>query len=115
MKIETREIYKCEHCNKLYQIKRYCEAHEKICIQNPDNNRACYNCSHLIKQRTTHYYDAYDGEHSEEVNILFCTKLEIYLYPPKVEHKKNWYELGDELNEPMKRECKHQNKTMYYD
>jgi len=49
MKTETKEIYKCEYCNKLYQIKSACIRHEPLCYKNPENIPACYNCSHLDK------------------------------------------------------------------
>ena len=53
MKTETKEIYKCEHCNKLYQLKNWCLVHEKACSKNPDNDRACFGCQYLTKQNET--------------------------------------------------------------
>lgn len=101
MKIETREIYKCDHCNKLYQRKHACEKHEIMCSKNPDNFRACFGCKHLTKVEVPiqGYYWEY------EANVLYCSKLEKYLHPPKVEHKGNALDFG-RLNEPMPRECK---------
>jgi len=68
MKIETKEIYKCEHCNKLYQIKSKCLEHEKTCSKNPDNQRACFGCRHLEKKNYTIYEDhPYSGELERKV------------------------------------------------
>jgi len=106
MKIETKEIYKCEHCNKLYQIKNKCLEHEKICGKNPDNQRACFGCGNLEKKNCTIYQDSYIGEVERKVELLYCSKINSFLYPPKVEHKKNWYETDPIENKPMPRTCK---------
>lgn len=107
MKTETKEIYKCDHCNKLYQRKHACILHEKYCSRNPDIERACFNgCAHLHKQVVDYYSDTGYGEIHEELNLLHCKHKNIYLYPPKSEAKKNWFELGGEdINEPMPKEC----------
>ena len=106
MKIETKEIYKCEHCNKLYQIKSYCLKHEISCHKNPDNYRVCFSCNHLEKKNYTLFFDMPDGSEMErKVDLLFCPKIGSFLYPPKVEHKGNAYELFD-TNKPMPRTCK---------
>ena len=106
---ETKEVYKCEHCRKLYQIKRFAEAHEKSCNKNPDNFRACHSCIHLVKKPITIQYDENGyGTDERTVDILYCPVIGTYLYPPKVEHKDNAFELGDELNSPMPKECEEQ-------
>jgi len=108
---ETKEIYKCEHCRKLYQIKRFAETHEKSCTKNPDNWRACHQCTHLGKRTTTIYYDTgYGGEQEEKLDLLYCSKLDTFIYPPSVEHKGNCHELGDDTNKPMPKECEDQKK-----
>lgn len=106
MKTETKEIYKCEHCNKLYQLKHWCLYHEKMCGKNPDNDRACFGCNHLTKKRETVYYDTWNGESTIKVDLLYCDKLDTFLYPPKVEHKGNMYETSPQENRPMPRTCK---------
>lgn len=55
---QTKEIYKCEHCRKLYQIKRFTELHEKMCNKNPENQRACFTCKFLEKKETALCYDS---------------------------------------------------------
>ena len=105
MKIELREIYKCDHCKKLYQRKNACEKHEKSCTKNSDNFRACFGCKYLTKKTETidngsQYYP------ERRVDLLWCNKLGHFLHPPKVEHKGNAIETG-ELNEPMPKECEH--------
>lgn len=106
MKIEIKEIYKCGYCNKLYQIKSFCEKHEIQCHKNPDNYRQCLDyCPHLSKQKTTLYYDTYQGEDERIVNVFYCEKNECFLYPPKVEHKNNPLDIDN--NESMiKAGCK---------
>jgi hypothetical protein len=105
---QIKEIYRCEHCNKLYQIKNACAKHEELCLKNPKNFRACLNgCVHLNKKTTEISYDAPDGgERYREVELLHCDKLNTFLYPPKVEAKKNWYETSDTENNPMPKVCK---------
>jgi len=103
---ETKEIYKCEHCKKLYQLKHFALRHEQSCTKNPANWRACFGCVHLGKRETKVYHDSpFGGEQVQTVEILYCPKKEVFLYPPKVEVKKNMYDLGDDLNEPMPMEC----------
>jgi len=107
MKIEIKEIYRCEYCNKLYQRKYAAIQHEKICKKNPDNKRACmvngFVCDHLTKKRAWYHYP--DEENKCEVNLLYCEYKKIFLYPPKIEVKGNWFELDEELNEPMPKQC----------
>ncbi len=105
MIVETKTIYKCEYCGKLYQRKYFAERHESMCVKNPDNERVCFGCPYLIKKTVSIYFDTYNGEVEENRTLLYCEEKDIYLYPPCVEVKKNWFELGDELNEPMKKEC----------
>ena len=105
MKTETKEVYKCEHCNKLYQLKKWCLLHEKSCSKNPDNDRACFGCRHLTKKSETICCDTRYGEREIKLDLLYCKKLDTFLYPPKVEHKGNMYETESEGNKPMPRTC----------
>lgn len=102
---ETKEIYKCEHCKKLYQLKKYCLLHETTCKKNKENHRACFGCNNLTKKTETIVYDTGYGESQRKVDLLYCTKLDIFLYPPKVEHKGNQYETHPKENKPMPKEC----------
>lgn len=112
MKSEKRMVYWCDYCNKRYLSKGWCERHEKRCDKNPENNRACFNCIHLEMDNDAKvYWDDFRGmEHEQTVNAYYCKKLEKYLIPPKAEHKGNAYEFGNALNEPMPKECEHQNE-----
>lgn len=50
MKIETAQIYKCDHCGKVQFRKCDMSKHEKWCKLNPNNRHACYEfCKHLVK------------------------------------------------------------------
>lgn len=102
---ETKEIYKCEYCRRVYQIKRFAEAHEISCVKNPDNHRACFGCKHLNKRDHVLHCNTPIGEFTRTVNICHCAKKGIFLYPPKVEHKETSFDLGNELNEPMPKNC----------
>ena len=106
MKIETKEIYKCDHCNKLYQIKNWCAKHEISCSKNPENDRPCFGCKHLDMVTEDLYYDTFQGESVRKVNIFRCTKLDNFLHPPKVEFKGQAFDFGAALNESLPKECK---------
>jgi hypothetical protein len=106
MKIETKEIYKCDHCNKLYQIKSACVKHEEACSKSMVNQRPCFSCHNLIKKETTIYDDNWDGsESSKTVNLFYCENKKHFLYTPQNEIKQNRFELGDEENVPMPKQC----------
>lgn len=102
---ETKEIYKCEHCKRIYQIKRFAESHEIACSKNPDNIRACFGCKNLVKKDKSLFFDTYCGEREVNYNLCYCSKKEMFLYPPKVEHKGTELDLVDETNEPMPIKC----------
>lgn len=107
MIIETKEIYKCEYCKKLYQMKHFCEVHEKQCAKNPNNYRICFGCEFLCKKRTHITIDNEYVTHKEPLDLLYCRKIESFLYPPKVQHKSNMFDLGDKDNIPMRIDCKY--------
>jgi len=107
MKIETKEIYKCEFCNKMYQVKRFAIIHEAGCFKNPENKRACLDCIHLTKKKIEimqgYHYDG--SESNRNVELFYCSAMNKFIYPPQSEAKKNYFDLGDEINEPMPKEC----------
>lgn len=83
------------------------ENHEIACKKNPNNWRVCFECIHIKKQKVSIYEDTYIGEVETVVELLYCSKIDSFLYPPSVERKGNAFELGDDLNEPMRKECEH--------
>ena len=89
--------YKCDHCGKFYQREKMCERHEKACNKNAENWRACSGCKFLSKKRVTTI--------KGEKDLFFCSKKDIFLHPPKSEHKGNVFDLGDTPNLPMPKEC----------
>lgn len=106
MIIETKEVYKCEYCRKMYQLKRFAESHEEMCVKNPENQRACFGCKFLDKKETVLYYDSpMGGELTRKVSLCHCSKKEIFVYPPKVEIKGNVFDLGYDINEAMPKKC----------
>jgi len=79
---KVKEIYICEHCRKLYQIKRYCEEHEPKCRKNPENHQRCLDgCMFLEKKQTTFHFDTFRGSDYTEVEILFCNAKTEGVYP----------------------------------
>lgn len=106
MKIETKEIYKCDYCRKLYQIKKWCKLHEPVCRKNPLNKSKCFEgCIHLTKKSIIHYVDNPDGDNEERREILYCKVKKQGVYP-------NWIsglesaDIEDELpNNVMPKEC----------
>ena len=105
MVIKETTIYICEHCRKVYQRKNACEHHEKWCIQNPENHRACHDCSHLKMKSNTIYRDTWQGEIEETVKALYCEKRDVYIIPLNAESKGNAYEFEDKENLPMFKQC----------
>jgi len=109
MKTKTTEIYICDHCKKWYQRKWLCEKHEKRCSYNPDNQRACFGCVYVEMKNETigsGISNTLTGEEEEmNVQVLFCSKKQHYIYPPKAEHKGNAFDMGDYENLPMPKEC----------
>ncbi len=54
MKTKTMEVYFCDYCNKLYQLRHACEKHEQYCKKSPANQHKCFEfCEHL--ERTLAY------------------------------------------------------------
>lgn len=109
MKIETKEIYKCEYCKKLYQIKKACEQHEKGCKKRPDYLRPCHDCKILKKIDAGAYSPYYDA--TANVKVLFCEAINSCVFPPSVSAKGNAFELPDYTNIEMPKECEHQVST----
>ena len=106
MKTETREIYRCDHCKKIYLLKRYCEAHELKCRKNPKNKQKCLEgCSYLIKKEISYTWDAYDGEHESKREILYCTKKKEGVCPYWIDGLLEEDIIGAIPNNPMPFEC----------
>ena len=110
MIIETKEVYKCEFCRKLYEKKYFAERHEENCKLNPKNDRACLGCPILRKVTATYIYDDYIGQRDTKVSVLYCEAINKCLYPPGVERKGNAYEIlyvnnEEKLNDSMPKEC----------
>jgi len=116
MKIETKEIYKCDFCNKLYQRKWLCEKHEASCKKRPDYLRPCHDCKILKKvdEIVPSGYPGYSGcEGERTVSILFCSKKNCYIYPPSVAAKGNKFETGNKDNIEMPKECELYEKSNF--
>ena len=109
MKTETREIYKCDYCNKAYQLKRFCAQHEIACKKRPDYLRPCHSCKNLEKVRETilaGYGGDMNGNEAERVvEVLFCNKIDCFIYPPSVAAKGNAFDMGEKLNVEMPKGC----------
>lgn len=106
MKSKTKEVYYCEHCDKHGLSKLKMELHEKVCSKNPVNDRPCFHCRHLDKKEAEINGNYYNGsEWERKVDLLYCTKKKMFLYTPKNQIKGNQFDLGDDENNPMPKEC----------
>lgn len=106
MKTETKEIYKCDFCRRLYQIKGAAIKHEIRCGKNPANHTACFGCANLTKKTIDIYSDRWDGgEIVRDVSVFFCKVKQICMHHPISRHKKTVFDLGDFENEQMPIEC----------
>lgn len=115
MKTEIKEVYKCEHCNRLYQRKHHCLNHELGCKKRPDYLRPCHNCKLLKKVKATAWdIDEYGDEYGKVVDVLFCEKLDCFIYPPSVAAKGNAFEM-ERLNVEMPKECEFYLEKKYDD
>ena len=107
---ETREVYKCEHCRKMYQKKHFCEKHEPRCNENPVNDRPCFSCKHLEKVETLAIGFHYDGSDYEyKANVLRCSLKDTCLIPPIANHRGNHLDLIED-NEDMPLTCDKQQR-----
>ncbi len=101
--MKSINAFKCDFCSKLYQLERFAISHEKSCTKNPENDRACFNCSNLSKE--SFEIDNGDEYHRPfQVKLLYCKAKKICVHPPSVEYKGNAIETG-EPNDPMPKEC----------
>ena len=106
MIIEIKTIYKCEFCKKKYFRKYACISHEDFCFHNPVNDRPCFHCRHLCKMEKTIYFDNPDGSESEsKYSFLYCEAKREFIHSPQTELKGNAYDLGDDSNYPMPKQC----------
>jgi hypothetical protein len=115
MKIQENVIvYQCEHCSKKLFRKHAMINHEESCKSNPENMRACHYCTFLTKQTCevpSGYPDYFGREGERQVELLFCGKINSYLYPPSVTAKGNSFETGDLSNVEMLKECEFENSS----
>jgi hypothetical protein len=104
MKTENREIYRCEHCAKVYLRKCFCEIHEQACPKNPSNHRACASCKHAGWKTQPLGARLYSGA-NRDVSAPFCVKKNVFLLPPKAEARGNKYKFDKYENIRMPVEC----------
>lgn len=106
MKTETKEVYKCDHCRKLYQVKSACIKHEPKCRNNPENHQRCMDgCSSLIKKEITYYQDLSYGERETKREILFCEAKNEGVHPYWINGICSDDIDGEIPNNPMPKEC----------
>jgi len=103
---KTIKAYYCEYCKKFYRSKSACKNHELICWDNPVNHRDCRGCSyHRAKQHTVYYSENGYKEVENVLMLSYCYKHKMFIYPPKVEIKKNWFDTDSIPNVPMRKTC----------
>ena len=115
MKVKTKQVYYCEHCDKHGLSKNKMEYHEEICFKNIENDRPCFNCSYLCRKETEICGNYYNGEDwNRKVVLFYCSKKECFLYTPQNQIKENWFDLGDCENLPMPKKCEDYKPNSYY-
>lgn len=88
MKVLTNKtLYKCEHCNKMYQVGAACKIHEIKCSKNPENTVACSMCDHLKEVDKHVDVDMFYGYTTLKFKGFRCAVKDIGLYPLKAVHK----------------------------
>lgn len=117
----TKDVYYCDHCNKRYLSKYWVDQHEKWCLHNPENKRACCGCKHLDKVEHIEYeYHAYNGQEFKiKYTAFVCNKYKKGVYPISTERKVKEFghhpfeeiDGGYFPNEPMPKECEGFEKT----
>lgn len=108
MKTETREVYKCEYCNKMYQKKSACIKHEEVCFKRPDHIRPCHSCINLEKRETevSHCYShGDDWDRTRTVELLYCKKKDCFIHPHRVAVKGNAFKTEEKENIEMPKDC----------
>lgn len=105
------KAYKCDYCSKLYQRPTYLVEHEKKCNKKPSNKTLCFGCNYIEMKKAT----ITTNDIKTEADLLFCKKLEHYIYPPSVvDSWKGPYLMedideGETENKKIKKECKYYN------
>ena len=105
MKTKIKEVYYCEYCGKHGLRKHSMVYHESICAKNPENKRPCFDCRHLDKEQIQICEDYFGQENIRNVDLFYCNKKQCFLHTPQNKTKGNLYDLGDEVNHPMPKEC----------
>ena len=114
--LENITLYKCEYCGKKYQLKHFCELHEKRCPSNPDNYMACINCENAVKKemifiKEVAYFSENYGvgftDEERKINAFWCNAKNHWIYPAtKCNNPILQENIIDEIkNEPMPKEC----------
>lgn len=121
MKKITKPVYHCDHCKKHGLSISAMVTHERKCMSNPENHRACIDCIFLdeigIPYTIEFQTDVDDYRYDDRVARGFkCLKLNKSIYHVKAEIKdlpKKWSKTF-EGQEPMPKECEHQFKNIDY-
>lgn len=89
MNIETKTIYSCEHCKRMFRSKYWANRHENTCRKNPAVWRPCFGCKHLVnigRLRVTELQDyAKKPYNSHKENVLYCREHDLIEVSPVAE------------------------------
>jgi hypothetical protein len=123
--IENVTIYKCDFCKKELKRKHAMIKHEELCLNNPNNHKACINgCTHLTQAQIEVWFDNpnYNPDYSnssegyyKKVTVFKCSKLDKLMYPFSIEKSsalKNYPETFQD-QEPMPKECEDFNQDLF--
>ena len=84
MKIKSKQVYYCDHCNKNGLSKHKMLEHENQCTKNPVNFHPCFFCKHFNVTTETHE-EHYEGGGNDltrfvKSELWHCDKYRIYLH-----------------------------------
>ena len=114
--ITSKKFYQCEFYNKISLSAGAMKKHERACKKNPENIRACIGCEYCdaktVKINPNYGY----GEKRIERDLPYCSKLDMFIYPPKCERNDNYF-LPEDIDDgeteciPMPKVCEYFKET----
>ena len=119
MKTETKEVYRYDHCKKMYVIKHYAVAHEESCRKNPKNEQDCLSCGAFEMRQVEIMKVGYnDVEYHQKYDLGFCKKKLHYVYPYWCNNPVSQEDIPQEIENnpmPMLGKCSDKRGELEYD
>lgn len=100
MKVETKQIFRCDFCKKKMFMQKAMEKHEQFCQKNLANVPACFNCIYLTSSEITEESHSHEvPDFTRKLPFLCSKKDQLIMHTKKSEVlKRPWIkDLGSEL------------------